>query len=88
MRTEDELRARLRAWVQQKARGIEVGDGTPLFERRILRSVHLPELVLLLERLRGAPIDLERLWPGDFHSIDVMVQRFGGTPERDRSVTR
>jgi hypothetical protein len=72
------MRTELRAWVRGKARGMEVTDGTPLFEQRILRSVHLPELLLLLERLRGAPIDLERLWPGDFHSIDVMVRRFGG----------
>jgi len=39
--------------------------------------VHLPELLLLLERLRGEPIDVEDLRPGDFRDIDTLVLRFG-----------
>lgn len=77
MRSEQEVRAALRSWVRAKAKGAEVGDDTALFEQRLLRSVHVPELLLLLERLRGAPIDVERLGPGDLHSIDVMLDRFG-----------
>jgi hypothetical protein len=77
MRSEPEVRAALRAWVRAKAKGLDVADDTPLFEQRVLRSVHVPELLLLLERLSGAPIDVERLGPGDLHSIDVMLQRLG-----------
>jgi hypothetical protein len=77
MRSEAEIRAELRSFVQLRARNLPVTDRTPLFAQRALRSVHVPELLLLLERLRGAPIDIERLQPGDLHSIDVMVERFG-----------
>jgi hypothetical protein len=80
MRSEAELRAALRSFVDSRARGVAVNDATPLFGRRVLRSVHVPELILLLERLRGAPIDVERLQPGDLDSIDVMVERFGVAP--------
>jgi hypothetical protein len=76
MRSEQEVRAALRAWVRRKAGDLAVTDATPLFEQRILRSVHVPELLLLLERLRGAPIDVERLRPGALHSIEVMLDRF------------
>jgi hypothetical protein len=78
--SEQQIRTGLRAWARTRANGVEITDATPLFERRILRSVHVPELLLLLERLRGAPIDVERLWPGDLYSIDVMVERFGRSP--------
>jgi hypothetical protein len=77
MRSENELREELRAFVRRRARGVLVTDQTPLFTQRLLRSVHVPELVLLLERLRGAPIDVEHLEPGDLDTIDVIVERFG-----------
>jgi hypothetical protein len=80
MRSDQETRDRLRAWVRTKTAdpgGDGFTDRTPLFEERHLRSVHLPELLLLLERLRGAPIDVENLRPGDFRDIDTMVLRFG-----------
>ncbi|MGW7003313.1 hypothetical protein ACWGCW_10895 [Streptomyces sp. NPDC054933] len=80
MRSEQEIRDSLRSWVLAKAAdrdGAAITDQTALFEERYLRSVHLPELLLLLERLRGAPIDVEDLNPGDFRDIDSMVLRFG-----------
>jgi hypothetical protein len=81
MRTEAEIRAELRAFVQRRTRGQPVTDQTPLFTQRLLRSVHVPELILLLERLRGAPIDVEHLRQGDLDSIDVMVASFGEAGE-------
>ncbi len=80
MRSEREIRAVLRSWVLTKANGLDsagLTDTTPLFEERRLRSVHLPELLLLLERLRGEPIDVEDLRPGHFRDIDTLVLRFG-----------
>jgi hypothetical protein len=74
-----EPRDAVRAWVRTKARDPEgIEDTTPLFEERHLMSLHVPELLLLLERLRGAPIDPTGLRPGDFHDIDTIVGRFCG----------
>jgi hypothetical protein len=81
MRSDEEVRYRLRAWVLSKAPDLsaaDLTDRTPLFEERHLRSVHLPELLLFLERLRAAPIDVEDLRPGDFRDIRTMADRFGG----------
>ncbi len=80
MRSEQEIREALRSWVLTKAKGLDravLTDTTPLFEQAQLRSLHLPELLLLLERLRGGPIDVEDLRPGDFRDIDTLVLRFG-----------
>ncbi|HEY3872458.1 MAG TPA: hypothetical protein VGM10_29140 [Actinocrinis sp.] len=74
-----DARAQLRAWVLEKAGGLDpagLTDQTPLLERRILRSVHLPELILLLERLGGGEIDVEDISPGQFRDIDTMMANF------------
>ncbi len=84
MRSEQEIREILRSWVLTKAKdrgSAALTDTTPLFEERRLRSLHVPELLLLLERLRGAPIDVEDLRPGDLRDIDTLVLRFGHVPE-------
>jgi hypothetical protein len=75
------MRSELRSFVLGKAkapvRPEDLTDQTPLLADGWLRSVHLPELLLLMERLRGAPIDVEDLKPGDFRDIDTIVSRFG-----------
>ncbi|HEX2313486.1 MAG TPA: hypothetical protein VHJ17_07140 [Thermomonospora sp.] len=79
MRSDEEVLAELRGWVLGKARDLDetaLTGRTPLFEERHLRSVHLPELLLLLERLTGAPIDVEDLRPGDFRDLDTIMARF------------
>ncbi|MFC5724224.1 hypothetical protein ACFP1Z_29110 [Streptomyces gamaensis] len=81
MRSDQEIREQLRSWVLTKSAGRDgdrVTDGTALFEERYLRSIHLPELILLLERLLEVAVDVEDLRPGDFRSIDAMMLRFGG----------
>ncbi|WP_155370992.1 hypothetical protein [Catellatospora vulcania] len=80
MRSDTEIRAELRTFVRRHTGQVAVTDDTPLFTLRLLRSVHLPELIILLERLRGAPIDVEQLRIGDFDGIDAMVARFGRQP--------
>jgi hypothetical protein len=80
MRSDHDIRGELRAFVARRAGGAPVTDQTALFRTRRLRSVHVPELILLLERLRGAPIDVEALGPGDLDSIDAIVARFGAAP--------
>ncbi|MBV1855900.1 hypothetical protein [Catellatospora tritici] len=80
MRSDTEIRAELRMFVRRYAGDVAITDETPLFTLRVLRSVHLPELIILLERLRGAPIDVEQLRMGDFDGIDAMLARFGRQP--------
>lgn len=85
MRSEREIRAALRSWVLDKAKNLDgrvLTDETPLFEERYLRSLHLPELLLLIERLRGEPIEVDDLRPGDFRDIDTLVLRFCTTEVR------
>jgi hypothetical protein len=78
MLSESDFRAELRAWVNEKT-GVEVTDHSQIFADRTLRSVHIPELLLVMERLRGAPIDVEQLRPTDFSDIDTLVNRFGSS---------
>jgi len=49
---------------------------TALFEQRHLRSIHLPELLLLIERITATPVDVENLRPGDFRDLETIVGRF------------
>jgi hypothetical protein len=54
----------LRAWIVANASGLTeetLTDETRLFAGRYLSSLHVPELLLTLERLRGQRIDLSRL---------------------------
>jgi hypothetical protein len=79
MRSEREIREALRSWVLDKAKNLDgsvLTDKTPLFEERYLRSLHLPELLLFIERLAGVPIEVDDLRPGDFRDIDTLVLRF------------
>jgi hypothetical protein len=79
MRSEQQIREALRCWVLDKAKNLDgsvLTDKTPLFEERYLRSVHLPELLLFIERLAGVPIEVDDLRPGDFRDIDTLVLRF------------
>jgi hypothetical protein len=75
------MRSELRSFILEKAREPrqpqDLTDQTLLLADGWLRSAHLPELVLLMERLRGAQIDVENLKPGDFRDIDTLVSRFG-----------
>ncbi len=69
----------LRQWIAAKAKALPsqgLTDDLPLLEGRHLTSLHIPELVLLLERLRGRPIDVERLQAGDFRDIRTITTRF------------
>jgi hypothetical protein len=71
--------AQLREWVAGKARDLPPGgltDDLPLLAGRHLTSLHIPELLLLLERLRGRAIEADRLQPGDFADIRTIAARF------------
>jgi hypothetical protein len=79
MISEQEAKDAIRSWVVSRARSLapdQIDGTTPLFADGHLISVHVPELLLLLERLRGEPVDPEGLAPGDFRDIDTIVRRF------------
>ena len=72
-------RAELRNWVLRNARELtedRLTETTPLLEGRIITSLHIPELLLLLERLRCEPIDLSALQPGDLKDLATIYARF------------
>jgi hypothetical protein len=75
----------LRGWVARKAKGLPpegLADDLPLLEGRYLTSLHIPELILLLEGLRGEAIDVERLQAGDFRDLRTIAARFlVGSPD-------
>lgn len=84
MPSDVEVRSAVRDWVLTKARNLrpeDLSDRTPLFEVRYLRSIHVPELLQLLERLRGSPIDLAALQPEDLRDIDAIARRFSSNDE-------
>ena len=73
------VRQRLRGFVLAHGRDVSAAtldDGTPLFDDRILTSLQVPELLLLIESLRGRDVDVLDLSPGDFQDIDTIVARF------------
>jgi acyl carrier protein len=83
LKTESEVRTALRAWVVKtngKVTATDVADDTPILERRIVKSLDIMDLILFLEELRGAPIDVEKLRPGVFRDIDAIWKNFFGPP--------
>ncbi|WP_255949875.1 hypothetical protein [Streptomyces odontomachi] len=76
MSADTPFRSALRTWVREKTGDAVFDDDSPLFEQRFLRSVHVPELLVFMERLRRSPIDVERLRIDDFRSINTLVARF------------
>jgi hypothetical protein len=69
-------RARLHEWVVKQNRRVlpgSVADDTPLLENRIVTSLQIMDLILFIERLRGAPMDVRLIKPGSFRSIDAIM---------------
>lgn len=69
----------LRAWVSARASDLPPGgltDDLPLLAGRHLTSLHIPELILFLERLRRQQIDVEVLGAGDFRDVATIAARF------------
>jgi len=79
MKTEAEIRQTLREWVSQKNSTMaptDLSDTTPLIEQRLISSLHILELILLLEQLRQRPIDVAQLKPGVFRDVNTIYQQF------------
>jgi hypothetical protein len=78
MKTEAEIRSVLRQWVLETSSAEEsaLTDRTPIFAAGLLRSVHILDLILLIEEISGGDIDVERLGPASFKDIDTIYDIF------------
>jgi len=73
------VRSLLHQWVVQQNGRVspeEIAYDTPLLRQRIITSLQIMDLILLIERLRGASIDVRLIRPGSFHSIDAILTHF------------
>jgi hypothetical protein len=74
-----DARLALRAWIVAAAPSLTdatLTDTTPLFADHHLSSLHLPELILTLERLRGRRIDLATLKASHLRDVESLCARF------------
>jgi acyl carrier protein len=81
MKTEQEIKEELRQWVLKKSKKVTEADlnfETHLLESRILSSLHVMELILEVERIKGSRFNLKNIKPGAFNSIDSIYTSFFG----------
>jgi acyl carrier protein len=80
--TLERARAELRTWIvatsSGKIRLEELRDDTPILEQRIISSLHVAELIVFVESLRGGPVDLTRLDGKSLRDIDSVCATFLG----------
>ena len=78
--TQEEARAELRAWVVETSGGkitrAELRDDTPILEQRIISSLHVAELILFVESLKGGPVDLTRIDGKALRDINAVCATF------------
>lgn len=85
MTSEIAVKRALRDWIVRTSGRVDaavVTDGTPLVAQGILKSVDVMELILFIEELLERSIDVERIVPGSFGSIDAIYRSFFGEDER------
>lgn len=76
---ENPLKQQLKQWVMETNGSINSEQllyDTPILEQRIITSVQITDLILYLEYLRGSPIDVERIGPGVFSTINRIHDTF------------
>lgn len=74
-----EARSALQAFVLERNPGLSpdrLTDDTALIAERLVTSLHLVDLLLLVESLRRAPLDVRRMSPEAFRTIDAIVTTF------------
>lgn len=83
MKTEQEVKETLRQWVLKKSKKVtetELAFDTHLLETRILSSLHVMELILEVEKIKGSKFNLKAIKPGAFNTIDSIYASFFGSP--------
>lgn len=83
---ETEARQKLRQWIEGNARRPVPGglrDDTPIIEQRVITSLQLMELILFIEKTAARQVDIARLRPSSFRSIDDICTNFFDESRRD-----
>ena len=79
MKTRSEVHAALREWILgagDRVSAADLAEDTPLFTTGILKSIHVVELILLVEELLDEPLDLGLVEVGSFGSIASISRAF------------
>ena len=79
MKSQDDIRAALRAWILEHARaGVPPGfhDQTPILESGILSSLDIVEFTLFIEHLRNREVDVDAIEPEAFVDVDSVYATF------------
>ena len=79
MKTEAQIRQALRDWIVNTSEKIApqtLNDQTAIIAQGLISSLHVMDLMLLIEELSGKPIDVETLQPGVFQNIDTIYLNF------------
>jgi acyl carrier protein len=79
MKTETDIKSELREWISsasKKAEKIAIRDDTPIIEQRIITSLQVMDLILYIEQLTDASIDVEDLKPGVFKDVNTIYRNF------------
>ena len=78
-RHENETRAALRAWVRdtsEKLDDTDITDDTRIFKDGILQSIHVMDLILMIEHMSERAIDVDKLETGLFSSVNTIYEEF------------
>jgi acyl carrier protein len=78
-KTEQEIKESLKAWILKKnpkLQSEDLNDETRLMESRIISSLHIMELILEIEKLKGSKFNIKSMKPGVFQSVNSIYQAF------------
>ena len=79
MRSETDIRAALRQWILTRAQASadrELRDDTPILEPGLLSSLDVVELILFIESLRGAEVEVELIEPEALTDLNSLYDTF------------
>lgn len=74
-----DIRRAIRDWLVRNGKltgPSEIDDTTPILDQRIISSVQVIDLLVFLEKLAAKDIDIEKLRPGSFRSVNAIYQTF------------
>lgn len=79
MKTQEDMKKELHAWIVKNSVRIkpeELCNDTDIIRERIINSLQIIDLLLFVERLSGAAVEVEQLKPGAFKNIDTIYKNF------------
>jgi acyl carrier protein len=73
------IKEELRQWIAKKNPMVEIEtilDDTKVLEQKLISSLQVMELIVFLGKLNGAPVNIQKIGPGTFSSIESIYQHF------------